>query len=187
MPAWFCAIQANSEWYRVNELFRVISNVCLSHILHENQYHPCCFIFHLAFSLEVLTKLAAKLYSLYFVICLRWLHRISFQNSKAWLFQMQKLTRCSLKCFCGSWLLQIQNQQATLWNYLAPCKWSSAIATLLPTRLGENHWHAVSTCKWLLRVATKYEHRVKISLVWVTAAIWFFWGHVWRYCRLNLT
>ena len=96
-------------------------------------------------------------------------------------FKCKSWQAAHLKCFCGSWLLQIQNQQAALWNYLAPCKWTSAIATLPPTRFCENHWHAVSTCKWLLRVATVCKHRVKISSVWVTAAIWFFWGRVWRY------
>ena len=63
----------------------------------------------------------------------------------------------------------------------ALCKWISAIATLLPTRFGKNPWHTVSMCKWLLQVAIGCECRVKISSVWVTAAICFFWGHVWRY------
>ena len=43
---------------------------------------PSYFIFHLAFSLQVLTKLTAQLYSLYFVLRLRWVHTLSFQNSK---------------------------------------------------------------------------------------------------------
>ena len=89
-------------------------------------------------------------------------------------FKCKSWQAAHLKCFCSSWLLQIQNQQAALWNYLAPCKWTSAIATLPPTRFGENHWHAVSTCKRLQRVAIVCERRVKISPVWVTAAIWFF-------------
>ena len=39
-----------------------------------------CFIFHLAFSLQVLTTLAAQLYSLCFVLRLRWLHTIFFSK-----------------------------------------------------------------------------------------------------------
>ena len=80
-------------------------------------------------------------------------------------FKCKSWQAAHLKCFCSSSLLQIQNQQAALWNYLAPCKWTSAIPTRPPTRFGENHWHAVSTCKWLLRVATVCDHRVKISPV----------------------
>ena len=66
-------------------------------------------------------------------------------------FKCKRWQAVHLKCVCGSWLLQIQNQQAALWNYLARCTWISAIATFPPTRFGINHWHAVSTCKWLLK------------------------------------
>ena len=72
-----------------------------------------------------------------------------FKIPKRDCFKCKSWRAAHLKCFCSSWLLQIQNQQAALWNYLAPCKWTSAIATLPPTRFCENHWHAVSTCKWL--------------------------------------
>ena len=127
---------SSSEWYKVSKLFRVVSNVYVLHILHE---------LHLA-----LAASSSKI------------HTFPFQNSEAWLFQMQKLTKGAFKV-----LLLIQNQQAALWNYLASCKWTSAMAILLPTWFGENHWHAVSTSKWLLRVTIVREHRVKISPVWL--------------------
>ena len=37
------------------------------------------------------------MYSLYFVLRLRWFHTFPFQNSEAWLFQMQKLTSCAFE------------------------------------------------------------------------------------------
>ena len=45
MPAWLCSIKANSEWYIVNKLFRKVSSVYESHILHQaalwNYLAPC--------------------------------------------------------------------------------------------------------------------------------------------------
>ena len=111
-----------------------------------------------------------------------------FKITKHDCFKCKSWQAAHLKCFCSNWLLQIQNQQAALWNYLAPCKWTTAIPTLPPTRFCENHWHAVSTCKWLLRVANVSWHRVKISHVWVTAAIWLFLGScLARLRKPNLT
>ena len=68
-----------------------------------------------------------------------------FKIQKRDCFKCKSWQAAHLKCFCGNSLLQIQNQQAALWNYLVPCKWTSAIVTLPPTRFGENHWRAVSS------------------------------------------
>ena len=57
---------------------------------------------------------------------------------------------------------------------------SHCISETFPqTRFCENHCQTVATCdwcEWLLWVAIVGEHHVKISHVWVTAAIWFFMG-----------
>ena len=147
MPAWLCSIQANAEWCRVSKLFRVISSVYVSHSLHkQHAAHPASFFtlhFHCKFERH---KLLNCIDSISFYACVGFIQFL-FKISKRDCFKCKSWQAAHLKCFCSSWLLQIQYERAPLWNYLAPCKWTSAIATLPPTRFGVNHWRAVSTCK----------------------------------------
>ena len=77
------------------------------------------------------------IYSISFYVCYGFIQFL-FKISKRDWFRCENWQAAHFKCFCGSWLLQIRNQRAALGNYLSPCKWTSAIATLPPTRFGEN-------------------------------------------------
>ena len=128
---------------------------------------PWCLIFHIVFSLQVLTTLAAQLYSLYFVLRLRWLHTFSFQNYEACAFEVHLMQLAFANSNPASDALK---RSRTVW--VNQCDSDPSADSFLRESL------ARSLNVWLLRVAIVCAHRVKISPVWVTAAIWFFWGRV---------
>ena len=167
MPPWFCSTQASSEWYRVSKLlqeFQVFTyhTSCTSRttplLLHLS---PCNFIssFNEISCLIVCTCIL-------FCTCVGYLRVYFFSKRRENFWSVIIFNLKADKQPVWSYFARAKSkQQATLWNCVALCKWTSAIATLQPIWFCENHWHAVSTCKWLLRVAIVRDHRVKISPV----------------------
>ena len=141
------------------------------------------FLPHLSSSIFIATFkdiIAVLLYSLYFVLSLRWLHyfflkfrSVIVSNAKADKLRIGSAFAavgfCKFKTSNPRFKTLISHHVSELVRYD-----SSA-----DSNLRESLERSLNV--WLLRIANACERRLKISPMWVTAAIWFFGGRVVRY------